>query len=99
MSTHRFILHTKKHNTEKPSDPDKPSTYKVTLASAKNSSQIGMASADLTLTIKAQSDQALHDFPRYTNFRLTIEKINSDSNDNPDDEATVPTTMEAYTDG
>jgi len=95
MSAYTFILHTKKHNTEKPSDPDKHATYKVTLTTTKNTSnRIGQENAELTLIIKAESDQALYDFPRHGTFRLVLKQI--DPNDEDTNDHTRPTTITDY---
>jgi hypothetical protein len=97
MSAYSFVLHTKKHNTEKPSDPDKYSTYKATLASPKDKAKIGLETANLTLTLKGTSDQILHDFPRHGTFQITIKQLDPNNEDEEDeDSATIPTTMEAY---
>ncbi|MDR0471537.1 MAG: hypothetical protein LBH79_07450, partial [Nitrososphaerota archaeon] len=94
MSVYHFALHTKKQVTEKPSDPHKHAAYKITLTTARDNCKIGFENATVTLTIKAESDQALQDFPRHGVFQLTIKQLN------PTDQAenhTVPTTMEVYT--
>jgi hypothetical protein len=90
-------VHTKKQVTEKPSDPHKHATYKITPTSQKDKAKIGLENATVTLTIKAESDQALYDFPRQGAFQLTLNQLHPD---NPEKESnTVPTTMETYTNG
>ncbi|MCL2358697.1 MAG: hypothetical protein FWC74_02920 [Candidatus Bathyarchaeota archaeon] len=96
MSVYHFAMHTKKQVTEKHSDPDKHAAYKITLTTAKDNAKIGFENANLTLTIKAESDQALQDFPRHGVFQLTIKQLNPN---NQEESKTVPTTMEIYTDG